>query len=51
VILNDRIDSVLCVIFLAVVLAMLVFSLQAMWKALRNPQVTAQESIASSEPV
>ncbi len=51
VILNDRIDAALCMIFLGVVLSMLAFSLRAMWQALRNPQVTAQESVATTEPV
>ena len=46
IILNDRIDATLCVIFLGVVLSMLGFALRAMWQALRNPAVTAQESPA-----
>ncbi|MGH8493164.1 MAG: carbon starvation CstA family protein [Moraxellaceae bacterium] len=43
VILNDRIDAALCMIFLGVVLAMLGFALRAMWQALRNPAVTTHE--------
>jgi carbon starvation protein len=50
VILNDRIDAALCLIFLGVVLAMLGFALQAMWRALRNPAVTAQESPMQESP-
>lgn len=44
VILNDRIDAGLCVIFLGVLLAMLGFAMQAMLRALRNPAVTSRES-------
>ncbi|HEX6592774.1 MAG TPA: carbon starvation CstA 5TM domain-containing protein, partial [Moraxellaceae bacterium] len=44
VILNDRIDAALCVIFLGVVLSMLGFALRAMWLALRNPAITARET-------
>ncbi len=43
VILNDRIDAALCMIFLGVVLAMLGFALRAMWRAWRNPAVTTRE--------
>ncbi|MDI1301529.1 MAG: carbon starvation CstA family protein [bacterium] len=44
VILNDRIDAGLCAIFLGVLLAMLGFALQAMYRALRNPEVTTRET-------
>lgn len=50
VILNDRIDAGLCVIFLGVLLAMLGFALQAMYRALRNPAVSAAENSSMTEP-
>jgi carbon starvation protein len=48
VILNDRIDAALCVIFLAVVLSMLAFALRAMAQALRDPRVTAREVLPAA---
>jgi len=49
VIINDRIDAGLCVIFLCVLLAMLGFALKAMYCALRNPAVTTCETRHSLE--
>ena len=49
VILNDRIDAALCVVFLGVVLSMLGFALLAMGKALRNPQPTTKETVVRAE--
>ncbi len=51
VIINDRIDAALCVVFLGVVLSMLVFALLAMRKGLRQPQPTVQETVAATEVV
>lgn len=47
IVLNDYVDATLCVIFMGVVLAMLVFALRAMAQALRNPQATARETGAT----
>jgi carbon starvation protein len=44
VILNDRIDASLCAIFLGVLLAILGFSLQAMYRAWRNPNISTHET-------
>jgi carbon starvation protein len=48
VILNDRIDAALCIIFLGVLLAMMVFALRTMRRALSNPAVTTHEVDSSS---
>jgi len=44
VILNDRIDAVLCMIFLGVLLAILGFAVRTMYRALRNPAVSTHET-------
>lgn len=49
VVLNDRIDAALCVIFLGVVLAMLGFAIRAMLQAWRHPDATVRETIHTAE--
>jgi carbon starvation protein CstA len=43
IIMNDRIDATLCAIFMAVVVAIAVFGVAAILKALRSPVRTARE--------
>ncbi len=43
IVINDTTNAALCMIFMAVLLAMLGFALRAMWQAWRAPAVTAQE--------
>lgn len=50
IILNDRIDAALCLIFLGVLLAMLAFALKTMWQAWKNPEVSTRESPAVRLP-
>ncbi len=45
IIMNDRIDAALCLIFLGVLLSMLAFALRTMWQAFRDPAVTTRESL------
>jgi carbon starvation protein len=47
IVVNDRIDAMLCLVFLAVVVAMLLLSLRAMRSALRTPAVTTREVMAT----
>lgn len=49
VIINDCINTGLCAIFLCVLLVMLGFALQAMYRALRNPAITTCETLHSAE--
>lgn len=43
IVINDTTNAALCMIFMAVLLAMLGFAARAMWQAWRAPGVTAQE--------
>ena len=43
IIFNDYIDAALCGLFIAVVLAMVVYGVAAIRKALANPNVTTRE--------
>jgi carbon starvation protein len=43
IVVNDTTNAALCMVFMSVLLAMLVFAARAMWRALRTPQPTARE--------
>ena len=43
IVINDTTNATLCMIFMAVLLAMLGFAVRAMWQAWRAPGVTTQE--------
>ena len=43
IVTNDTVDAALCAVFIAVVLAMLVYGFLAIRRALSNPNVSAKE--------
>ncbi|HEU0066356.1 MAG TPA: carbon starvation CstA family protein, partial [Sphingomonas sp.] len=45
IVFNDRIDAALCVLFMSVVIAILIFTIRACRAAYRNERVTTQETI------
>ncbi len=51
IVVNDRIDATLCALFMAIVVATVVFGLTAIRKAVRSPVATAAESDWLGQPV
>jgi carbon starvation protein len=43
IVLNDTVDAAICALFVAVVLAMIIYGVMAMFRGLANPRPSAQE--------